>query len=132
MFDTHDRDVSVLVRSQDVVEESIHLPLVPLQQLRDVPHTFRTSAGQLNAGVNGQPRVEQLVGALGLGIGLLQQGRPELNIGGGLHVEEETLARGQQVVDHNLDPAPKPESKVEDAGIVLMLREALHDKEMQK
>ena len=95
MLGTHNRDVSILVGSQDVVEKAVHLALVPLQQLRDVPHPLRTPACQLDAGIDRQPGVEQLVGPLGFCIGLLQQGRPELNIGGRLHVEQDPLSRRQ-------------------------------------
>ena len=57
-----------------------------------------------------------------LGVGLLQQSAPELVSGLRVHEDEFAVDRGQQVVDHHVNPlAVSPKVEVENAGVVLRL-----------
>ena len=60
----------------------------------------------------GEPAVEGLVASVQLGVGLLQQGRPELGGVRGVEVDEAALVRRQTIVHQNLNPVSKmPESE---------------------
>ena len=84
-----------------------------------------TAAGQLDTGVNGEPAVEELVGALGLGVGLLQQGGPVLHVRVGLHVDQTTLPGRKQVINHDFYPPAEPEAEMEYSAIIFMFCESL-------
>ena len=56
---------------------------------------------------------------------LLDSCRAVADLGRGLHVYEEALPAGQQVVDHDLDPPAEPEPEVEYSRVLLVLGEAL-------
>ena len=63
-------------------------------------------------GFRGEPAVEGLVAPVQLGVGLLQQGRPELGGVRGVEVDEAALVCRQTIVDQNLNPVSKiPESE---------------------
>ena len=81
MEEADHHDVAVLVGPEDVHEEPVHLPLVPAEERGDPLDSLRAASSELDTGVYRQPTVEQLVGSLRLGVGLLQEGGPELHQG---------------------------------------------------
>ena len=83
------------------------------------------ASSQFDTSVNGEPAVEQLVGALGLGVGLLEQGGPVLHVRVGLHVDQTTLPGRKQVINHDLYPPAEPETEMEYSAIIFMFCEAL-------
>ena len=82
------------------------------------------STSEVLEGFRGEPAVEGLVAPVQLGVGLLQQGRPELGGVRGVQVDEPTLVRGQPVVDENLNPVSKmPESEPGGARVTNRFKE---------
>ena len=89
------------------------------------------SASEVLEGFRGESAVEGLVAAVQLGVGLLQQGRPELGGVRGVKVDETTLVRGQPIVHQNLNPVSKmPESEPE-ARVTNWFAESCHLKTPQ-
>ena len=88
-------------------------------------HSLGAASRQLDTGVNREPAVEQLVGALGLGVGLLEQGGPVLHVGVGLHVDQTTLPGRKQIINHDLYPPAEPETEMEYSAIIFVFCEAL-------
>ena len=79
------------------------------------------SASEVLEGFRGEAAVERLVASVELGIGLLQQGGPELGGVGGVEVDEPALVRRQPVVHQNLNPVSEmPESEPEEARASLI------------
>ena len=75
---------------------------------------LNNSASEVLEGFRGEAAVERLVASVELGIGLLQQGGPELGRVGGVEVDEPALVRRQPVVHQNLNPVSEmPESEPE-------------------
>ena len=76
------------------------------------------SASEVLEGFRGEAAVERLVASVELGIGLLQQGGPELGRVRGVEVDEPALVRRQPVVHQNLNPVSEmPESEPEEARV---------------
>ena len=89
------------------------------------------SASEVLEGFRREPAVEGLVAPVQLGVGLLQQGRPELGGVRGVKVDETTLVRGKPIVHQNLDPVSKmPESEPE-ARVTNWFAESCHLKTPQ-
>ena len=79
---------------------------------------LNNSASEVLEGFRGEAAVERLVASVELGIGLLQQGGPELGRVGGVEVDEPALVRRQPVVHQNLNPVSEmPESESEEARV---------------
>ena len=75
-------------------------------------------------GFRGEPAVEGLVAPVQLGVGLLQQGRPELGGVRGVEVDEAALVCRQTIVDQNLNPVSKmPESEPGGARVTNRFKE---------
>ena len=71
-------DVAELRGAQHVEEEAVGVSRIRRQHLVEIPHPLGHAASQLDAAVDRHPMVKQLVRALGLRVGLLQQCWPEL------------------------------------------------------
>ena len=104
-------------------------PLGVHLELRQVDH-LRDAAREVHRGLDGQPALDGLVGAVQLGVGLLQQGAPELVLLHRPQVDELAVPRGELVVHDDLDPlAEAPEAELEDARVaaveVLVVRDDL-------
>ena len=82
------------------------------------------STSEVLEGFCGEPAMEGLVAPVQLGVGLFQQGRPELGGVRGVQVDEPTLVRGQPVVNENLNPVSKmPESEPGGARVTNRFKE---------
>ena len=69
--------------------------------------------------------IEQFVGSFGLGVGLFQERRPHLHVGGRLHVDGMSLPDRYPVVNDDFDPSAKPEPEMKNSRVFFVLAEAL-------
>ena len=89
------------------------------------------STSEVLEGFRGESAVEGLVAPVQLGVGLLQQGRPELGGVRGVEVDETTLVRGQPVVHQNLNPVPEMPKSEPEARVTNCFAESCHLKTPQ-
>ena len=83
--------------------------------------TLHDSPGEILKRFRRETLMQNLVTAVQLGVGLLQQGRPELGRVSRVEVHQPAFVSGQAVVDQHLDPVSKvPKAEAENAAITVL------------